>query len=48
MTRMRLAGDTRGRSRAIREGMWKDLAYVVLTLIFFVASWLYVKGLERL
>src|SRR6185503_17775578 len=26
----------------------KDLAYVVLTLIFFIASWLYVKGLERL
>jgi hypothetical protein len=26
----------------------KDLAYVALTLIFFVASWLYVKGLERL
>jgi len=26
----------------------KDLAYVVLTLLFFIASWLYVKGLERL
>jgi hypothetical protein len=26
----------------------KDLAYVVLTLVFFIASWLYVKGLERL
>jgi len=26
----------------------KDLAYVVLTFIFFIASWLYVKGLERL
>lgn len=26
----------------------KDLAYVGLALIFFVASWLYVKGLERL
>ena len=26
----------------------KDLATVVLTLIFFIASWLYVKGLERL
>jgi hypothetical protein len=26
----------------------KDLAYVFLTLIFFIASWLYVKGLERL
>jgi uncharacterized membrane protein len=26
----------------------KDLVYVVLTLIFFIASWLYVKGLERL
>jgi hypothetical protein len=26
----------------------KDLAYVGLTLIFFIASWLYVKGLERL
>jgi len=26
----------------------KDLAYLVLTLIFFIASWLYVKGLERL
>jgi len=26
----------------------KDLAYVGLTLIFFIASWLYVRGLERL
>jgi hypothetical protein len=26
----------------------KDLVYVGLTLIFFIASWLYVKGLERL
>ena len=26
----------------------KDLAYAGLTLIFFIASWLYVKGLERL
>ena len=26
----------------------KDLAYVGLTLTFFIASWLYVKGLERL
>jgi len=26
----------------------KDLAYLGLTLIFFIASWLYVKGLERL
>jgi len=26
----------------------KDLAYVVLTLLFFIASWLYVKSLERL
>jgi len=26
----------------------KDLAYVALTLILFIASWLYVKGLETL
>jgi len=26
----------------------KDLAYLALTLILFIASWLYVKGLERL
>jgi len=26
----------------------KDLAYLGLTLISFIASWLYVKGLERL
>jgi hypothetical protein len=30
------------------ERSMKDLAYVGLTLILFVASWLYVKGLERL
>ena len=30
-----------------REHM-KDLVYVTLTLAFFVVSWLYVKGLERL
>jgi len=26
----------------------KDLLYVALTLLFFAASWLFVKGLERL
>jgi hypothetical protein len=26
----------------------KDVVYVALTLLFFAASWLYVKGLERL
>jgi len=26
----------------------KDIAYVVLTLLLFALSWLYVKGLERL
>jgi len=26
----------------------KDIAYLGLTLVFFIASWLYVKGLERL
>jgi len=26
----------------------KDIVYVGLTLLFFAACWLYVKGLERL
>ena len=30
------------------EARMKDVLYLALTVLFFVASWLYVKGLERL
>jgi hypothetical protein len=34
--------------RGSEDRSMKDLAYLGLTLIVFIASWLYVKGLERL
>ena len=34
--------------RATEEGAMKDVVYLLVTLLFFGLSWLYVKGLERL
>jgi hypothetical protein len=33
--------------RSDRGALMKDLAYVALTLVFFLLSWLYVRACER-
>ncbi len=43
-----LNSKTTATARHSLRGHMKDLAYIALTVVFFIASWLYVKGLERL